>query len=525
MPKYAIHNTISSDGLGDFTHFDDILNALLANHAFNGVEFIAIVTCQNDHAYLDIKARLSALGITFLYRKNEEPYITNSNETIETIVSEIDQAIIISIGCEEDYSYLKKNAPIKFIGEHEITDSIFGYTSRSLGLSTGCYGIKLQNITPMQPKTAWTIIQEHDAVFATQLLLHTQSDRFEMLNNNYVLIPAYFNNEESFVIFLNFLGVNHSCTNGKNIVIYQSGFNFMVDDDNAFKHFRTDQYNYTNIERIELFRPGNNPLIKTCNPPAKDLLVIKIFAGFRVSGFSYDALYQLSKVAGISGDNTLERCISMDILPLYRSTHHNSSKYKTLEALQEITQLHQLTISLEARQSYNILFNPHFFDDFRMECQRINSVNPTRTRNTQPMNIQAMIEDWPIVTNYLKKNKNFYDNLAWILVEKLPVPRQTWPTFMSSAIVSKAHDTWVSCREFNRACTRLTLSSAVSWAWLLQAMLAVLATIHALVSRNVPSMWQTNPCGLFYLDIGQKHMKKASCPSVHDNGFMSIEKG
>ena len=27
------------------------------------------------------------------------------------------------------------------------------------------------------------------------------------------------------------------------------------------------------------------------------------------------------------------------------------------------------------------------------------------------------------------------------------------------------------------------------------------------------------------LDIEQKNMKKDSCPSVHDNGFMGIEKG
>lgn len=523
MPKYAIYNTICSDGVGDFTHFEDIIKALRANPRFKTVEFIAVVTNRNELAYFDILEKLKSLSITYFYGRNAygfDDYITNSDKTRETLLSDVDQTICISYGDNHRswHPYLKQDAPLKFIGEHE-SIGYAGTTNRSLGLSPGCFGIKIQPHIPMSQNSAWETIVEHDSTFATQLLTHTDSADFDMFQKKYVLIPAYFNEKDVFADFLNLLGLNHSFTEGRNIVIYQSGFKFFykgegdyeVTDPNASLLSRLPDLAHLknlHIRRIELFCNDYEPRFLDINPDDPNALIIKIFSGLKVSNPSYDALYQLSNMAGVSGDNSFERCVAMDILPLYRSTNHRSGKNRTLRALQKITQLAELDISPDARESYRVFFDPDFMDiNHSIVIKQIDTVHRATKHHDNAVDFKEMIEEWPIVCAYLRKNYNFYANLEHIVLEKLPNEHHSWLTFASFALVSTMNDAWVRYGYFNRffgfddsynAAASLIIGAGYS---LLKSITLMLPTP---VRNLAPSSWGMSRFNLFHNGLSDK---------------------
>ena len=81
-----------------------------------------------------------------------------------------------------------------------------------------------------------------------------------------------------------------------------------------------------------------------------------------------------------------------------------------MKALQDITQNPCLPLTPEARMSFN-----HFF----ISTERwANLGKPFRYRG--PLNFPLMIKEWPIVTDYLRKNKNFYLHLDKIMLVDLP---------------------------------------------------------------------------------------------------------
>lgn len=438
--RFILFNTICADGTGDFSHFEDIMQALLGNPRFSEVEFIAIVTYHdrdkwtypaelNEAIYLKIGERLKSLGIPFIYGRYSDHQNYSSDPGVQDLVSKAHQAITISYGdiTENLYKpYFKKDIPIKYIGEHEAIINEPDRITRSLGLSKGCYGIKLKEVERIKPEEAWQIIAENSPDFLSQLLISTNSNDFKTFIDNYILVPAYFNKPDVFAVFLNFLGINSSLTNGKNIIVYHSGYNFSEDQSIPVHNLAN-----TNIKKIELFRPSMQPLIIETNSHETEAIIIKIISGFRVNDSSYDAIYQLSNIAGVSGDNTLERCISMNILPFYRSTNYKS---KTLLALQDITQSWWLNISAEARKSYKIFFDPCTFDNFQKNITRKEEgfIATNSMLQYKNINFQAMIDAWPAVTAYLRSNKNFYDNLEGIILYKLPIMRQRLSSFGSS---------------------------------------------------------------------------------------------
>jgi hypothetical protein len=66
--KVLIFNSVNYDGVGDFSHFKDILTAYLSNPKFSDVEFIPIVafhTCGAESNYSKLKQECEELCLSF----------------------------------------------------------------------------------------------------------------------------------------------------------------------------------------------------------------------------------------------------------------------------------------------------------------------------------------------------------------------------------------------------------------------------------------------------------------------------
>jgi hypothetical protein len=442
MPKYVIFNTINSDGVGDFTHFEDILKMLLDNSKFKHVEFISIVCFQSsglESNYVRIGDKLNALGVRFFYGKNDYHTRLSSDFAVQKLLNEVDQVILISYDSifELYEPYVKQGVPIKYIGDHEgaqdLTSFIcamfktgrdMNYKQRSLGLSRKCYGIKIQQGSYLSVDEAWDTIKKSDPAFSTQLLACTQSSDFKTFSDNCVLIPAYFNITSDFFSFLYLFGTNDHFVD-KDIIIYHSGRSLDgYTEGEAWNAFINNMFKDTVVKQIEMINPGNDSEIIAYENQA-GLKNIKILYGFNLSDVSYNAMYQLAKIAGVSGDNTLERCISMNILPYYWSTNA-FLKIPTLSALQQITQLPELNLSQEVKDSYNIFFDPYLRLSFHSNMVDSNH-SSTKPNKYKSLNFQKMIEAWPTITSYLKQNKNFYNNLENIIVESISIKSLSAP--------------------------------------------------------------------------------------------------
>lgn len=418
MKKVLVFNSIFSDGVGDFTHFEDIMKVLLTNPQFKNVEFIPIVKFVDggkEANYKRIHEKLKMLGIPFLYGKTHEHEEFSKNQDVQQLVGDADQALSISSdqnSVTAHYAnFFKKNMPIKYVGEHEKGGNIPHYSDtltleRNLGLGKDCYGIKITEVPHLSRSEAWSIIENNDPVFASELLACTHTDNFQKFSEQNTLIPAYYNKYEGLHSLLHHLTVN-DFEEKKDIAIYLSGMDVKArffDDD--MEETLESELSHGKFRSIEVIRAGNSdPVTINCNPNATRIL--RILPKHFVTDESYKALYQLADMVAVSGDNTFELAVSNKVFPLYTSTNHRN-KADTILALHAITQLEELPISPKARAAYD-------------EFYKVSNICPVYPYHVgKPVNFDEMIKAWPIIADYLQKNKNFYDKLNDIVLESMP---------------------------------------------------------------------------------------------------------
>jgi hypothetical protein len=405
MPKYILANTVHSDGTGDFNHFEDIIKYLKNNPIFKDVEFIPIVHFErgdpnvqsgSNENQFKIKHRMATLmrelGISnywygnssdlnmFIARQENNDYmryhypLTEQEEYFrlhfKESMAQAEQIIVISFDNASDkyISYCKPNIPKKIILEHENTIDQHKLKTYPMGLSDGCYGIKIKNIPHIAKNQAWRIIKRNSPDFFKYLLKHTGSCNISAFDKKNVLVPSYYNNTDDFIALLDLFVMNTSYARDKNIVISLSG---LKNIDEILEKIRTLQNKYPdntsfNIELIHHryvevdyqedsdYYDVTSTAFKNTHPDHAPKILI--LSGLYLNNKSYDALHQLSQFAGVSGDNSFERCVSMDILPFYWSTNA-IEKVDSLKALRQIVQLSSLAISDEARASFKVYFN------------------------------------------------------------------------------------------------------------------------------------------------------------------------
>jgi hypothetical protein len=466
MPKYILANTIHSDGTGDFNHFEDVINHLKNSAVFKHVDFIPMVHFERGDQVVAsgskenesrIKSRMTTLmnklGISnywygntaelksFILRqeRNNQPYGSDREKFFQTnfknIMTQAEQIIVISIdsASKKYLSYCKADIPKKIILEHENTTNQSTLKTYPMGLGDSCYGIKINNIPHVPRDKAWDIIEKNNPDFIKHLLTHTNSNNINVFDKNHVLVPSYFNNTDDFIALLDLFVINKSYAEDKNIVIYLSG---LKNNDLILEKIEALQDTYSsnipfNVEFIhheyveidyeedaDYYHITSNPF-KNSHP--ENTPKILILSGLYLENKAFDAIYQLSKFAGVSGDNSFERCVSMDILPFYWSTNA-IEKIDSLKALKKITQLSSLAISDEARASFKVYFDPEAYKNhahiYYMIGNRVSEKMAERKPSAYAtINIKAMIDAWPQITAYLRKNKNLYNNLTNIVIE------------------------------------------------------------------------------------------------------------
>ncbi len=422
----VLFNQVNSDGVGDFSHFEDILNFMLASDLLKHMRFFAIVCFNKEGAssnYAAIEKKLEKLGVDYLFGYSADHWRFSEDDEVIQTLNQAEQAIIVSFDggrtslFNQYERHLKQSLPIKFIGEHEVIrpfslgDISINCLSRSLGLSNSCYGIKIAKYNSLSPSLAWAVINSQDSNFANRLLTLSDVAVFDDMMKQQVLIPAYFNVIKDFYRFLRFLGVNDSFAHDQTLMIHLSGLKEMGDFISLFSYYiKIDtQLNSCCIREIIVSHAKHEMSHSIImNPLGKKKAYIVM--GYYLTDASLNALYQLSSIAGVSGDNTFERCVALNVLPLYRSTNVEI-KAPTLIALKKITQLPELDISPKARLSFEALFT---FNSYEEEAHQdawgqIDSVSM--------IDFNEMIAAWPVITAYLKTFKNFYNRLEDIVLE------------------------------------------------------------------------------------------------------------
>lgn len=396
MKKWHLFNTVLTDGQGDFSHFVDICMALKNDPGLHDVQLIPVIGI--DGYDLDklqrIKNKLMSLNSTEHYCFFTFLTSFNTYHPLALSLKESEQVLFISADALYPVCqfYIPPGALIKIINEHE-GERFFKIPNSNkypLGLGEKCYGIKISELPKRTLDEAGAIIREYDPHFYNRLLKQTNANSFQELYDKNLVIPAYFNKfYNGFAKFLTLLVIQvlHG-SSPQGLVIYYSGKNL----------FKSSGYNIYDLAadlniRIECIRDDK---VVVVNPNSER--TVKIFIGAYICDQSYDALFSCAEIVGVSGDNTLESSVAHQVLPFYMSTNFDI-KRPTLEMLQKISQQPEIPISGEARDSFNVYFDPSYY----MEEHFI--------LKSKHLNLFEMMKNWPIIASYLKEHRNFYSHL------------------------------------------------------------------------------------------------------------------
>jgi hypothetical protein len=410
MPLTHLFVTVMNDGMGDFSHFVDIYKAIINNHHLNKIVFtpVVYVTGTDDAKLKRINNVLRSLNIPKYFLGNDTTFAEQFHKNQDLINSLKNTDQIIFISADRIYlnykKYINPKALLKTINEHEgqVALDVPNSKKRSLGLGDKCYGIKISDVKPLSLNQSESFIKMSDPDFYKDLLHYTNSINFKELNSKNVFVPAYFNNiTNGFHEFLSFIAKQYPYKQDKkDLIIYFSGCDLFEDE--IGQACLRGCAKSSDI-RIEVIR--NKKDNEVFNPNA--LSVIRIFTEYYLTDLSYQAIFSCAKIAGVSGDNTLEYSVSQGVLPFYYSTNFGS-KQQTFRELQKISQLEELPMSTEARLSFYTYFSP----------ENYKSLTKGSLTST---NLLAMIDGWSQIASYLKKHKNFYNHLERIILDDLPV--------------------------------------------------------------------------------------------------------
>lgn len=449
MPIYIVFCCVNFDGLGDFIHYENIIDKLTCH---TDIQFISVILFNahgKHHHDVKIATKLKEIkGVIYYGTETAHVNIFSQDPQLKHYLEHADQAFYISYEGPLESIYaplLKPNIPIKYIGEHNAALYCDKYGpknpyrfNRPLGLGhdnlgNPCYGIKLYPSITESAEEQWAHITQTDPTFSKHLLTCTDASDLNTLLQHHVLMSAYFNRCWDFFEFLRIFTVNHFTAETQSIVIHYSGhdlFEFMTQTSEKKRHIERF-FHHGYIKSLTILSSDDTQTIHL-NGNQKGHISIQILVGFYLSECSLQRLYRLSKMVAVSGDNTFELAVSMESLPFYCSTNWNFKK-PTLNALRDITQCAELDISLQASLSFDIFFNKDSLQTREFSGRASDGPQDMLFRDHdryiqlplyEKLNFPAMIEAWPTVAQYIRQHHNFYDRLNELINEGLPVPTQ-----------------------------------------------------------------------------------------------------
>lgn len=438
MSLYIILNTVKADGVGDFSHFEEIMTALNSNPRFRDVDFLLMVLFQTnlhrrkfDSLYMSLLKRVKSLGCPFVFGSLDQhkqlflQKINNSglysqdgidNDLIQEISSvdfrnfgdllkSAEQVIIISYDkLFELYApYFKENVPVKFIAEHDAEINTSGakfannFRLRPLGLHPSSYGIKIQKADDLNKSDSINAIKDYAADF----FKHMECLGLDFINS--IVIPAYFNYDYRFAEFIGLISANKYFDKTKNVVIYHSGSNFNnFNEDYKYEYLIKSILEEAPNFNIKVYsKESTIPTHIFSKPHA--VATIYIISGFFVNFFAYKALYKLAPFVAVSGDNSFEMAVSFDKLPIYWPTNIGY-KQKTFLGLQTI--LANISLPNEVYTQFVDFFDLCASEEFSYQ-------------DYENVNLSVLSQYWHFISDYIKKHHDFYANLENIIFENV----------------------------------------------------------------------------------------------------------
>ncbi|STX37348.1 ankyrin repeat domain-containing protein [Legionella feeleii] len=484
QPTVILTNYIHFDGIGDFNHLLDIMEAFMPFATQLGIKVVPLVLCLREKRQTvvnNIKERCPGLQ-PFIFTVNAryppdliplfEEFVGSSNKLQKMLNRALSIFQISTALTKEQKDFLLKfcqpNIPIVNISEQAglRTTAMFSVMSRVgerdrpvsdlknindrwMGLENKpyCYGVKIK--APLVMTKAEAILALENTDFMRVLLGHSdpQSTPSEetvtaFLRSNQ-LIPAYLQSQDSIMKFIYFCLQQPSLAGSSDLTFYINNYNnffhprckmeftqeleashvrlsttrvleneIMVPIFEAifinhphFKHLKD-----LGIASIEINSNGSSrTIVLDSEDSTSNKRTIRILTDFNLNDHDYDYLFHIaSSVVGFSGDNTLEKALSHDKLPVLQS----EEKYTFERGMQALGQL---------AKNYLPEISPAVQEDFEKFFTRRNMRldDPSKWPELLSIDLTSLLEQWQRVTAELRVKNNLYTNLDHIFYEAL----------------------------------------------------------------------------------------------------------
>lgn len=421
---------VNKDGKGDLSHFIDIYHV----YKQQGVELVPVVCGYPnniDYIFEQLKEhQISTDYCGLAAAENDGPVHEKKLQISEEMkqklkreLSEVVQFILVSYGnftpLLEFESSFNPHAPVKFIGEHESKSTEPGGELKRhkpicypMGLSDG-YGIKIKPNPKQDIPTCQKQIEADNPDFVTALFKHADVPNMEALLEKSYLVTAYYAKLEVFMRLLLLLATNESLAD-KPIEIYLSTNadadlaqfinKFLAENDKVAQLIKE------NIKEITVITPKGGKQTIPISETGKNS--ISVFHGFPLkSTAAYDAMYACSNLVAPSGDNTFEKAISNEKLPIYVSTNM-ASKIGTIRGLINIIKAQKFDKQVMADFYY-------FYDNLPIFMTSKNEPRVAEIyEHLKKVDFKAMMANFPAVC---KDVPNMYDQFDDIFVSDMKI--------------------------------------------------------------------------------------------------------
>ncbi|STX41992.1 Uncharacterised protein [Legionella donaldsonii] len=492
QPTLILFNYIHYDGIGDFSHLLDIMEALMPLAATLGIKIVPLVICLTERKQTVIdKIAERCPGLTpFIFTADTrnprelpalfEEFVGNTMKLqnrlrralsifqIATATTKEQKDLllqfcrpgipVVNISEQCGLRTAAQFSPISSIDERDrAIPNLKNINDRWMGLEkrTYCYGVKIKAPHSMSQADAIQTLENTD--FMRALLGHTDSQEVpseetitEFLRNNQ-LIPAYLQSKISIIKFIFFCLEQPTLARQGDITFYINNYDNLftptcnewqpaekvdasgvrlplikIKQEDAklppFESFLIAAPDYPKLKNlcfpnlknlgftsIEINLNGNRRTIVLNSDEQTPKRTIRILTDFKLNDHDYDYLFHIANsVVGVSGDNTLEKALSHEKLPVLQS----ENKYPFEVSMRVLGQLaHDYLPDVSAAVQEDL---ERFFGRKNMRLDQ-----PSHWSELLAVDIPTLLTHWQRATPELRVKNNLYTHLDHIFYEAL----------------------------------------------------------------------------------------------------------
>ncbi|HHF7349307.1 TPA: hypothetical protein ACPSKE_002511 [Legionella feeleii] len=485
QPTLILSNYIHYDGIGDFSHLLDIMEALMPLAARLGIKIVPLVICLNERKQTVIdkiaercpglkpfiftaadtinRAELPALFAEFVGNNIKlqnklrralsifQISTATTKEQKDLLLKFCSPGIpVVNISEQCGLRTSAEFSPMSSIDERDrATPNLKNINDRWMGLEkqTYCYGVKIKAPLSMSKADAIQTLENTD--FKRALLGHEDSEApseeaiTEFLRSNQ-LIPAYFQSKESIFKFLFFCLEQPTLTGQGDVTFYINNYEnlftsrgkpWQSQEASTLIDMQEEGARLPNFELFLIAAPYFPKLKNLCFSTLKDLgftsleinlngnrrtivlnsdelaprRAIRILTDFKLNDHDYDHLFHIANsVVGVSGDNTLEKAISHEKLPVLQS--ENKYPFEVgMRTLGQLAQDYLPDVSAAVQEDLE-----RFFGRKNMRLDQ-----PSHWSELLAVDIPTLLTHWQRAIPELRVKNNLYTHLDHIFYEAL----------------------------------------------------------------------------------------------------------